>query len=804
MSSQARPDTVAPSAVAAAVLPVWTEVLEPRRLLATVSGTVFNDINGNGVLDTFEDIQAGISVFIDADGDRVQDSGETATVTDATGAFRFDGLAPGQYLIYAVPPTGQNQTTPGNSGALLRPSRYNIDIVFLDNGTLSDRERTIVETAAAKWESVLVGDLPDVADTPYGLIDDIRLEVRTFSEASGLLGFYQGGPLDNSGFDPQNPALYRSEEEGFLPYVGNLSLNQLALGNDEQTFQDTVLHEMGHALGFFDDMFFARGLTRGLSRGPFGGVQAGPDPQFIGANAVREYNEIFSRNGDSVPLENFGQASHWRESVFISELMDPFANGTFAPLSRVTVGAFQDLGYGVDYAAADFYEPETGLGSEQIPTVVGDDAFAGSVRPFEILAVVFENDDVLDRANFGHRKNTAPTIERLQAISVLNSITDPAEEAGRTIEIEAINPFDADSGIANDQVVTVVFWEETNGIPGLQSKGENQDQFIAIDDPAGRFRVQDTTDISQAGQIVTYYARAYDRLEVPSAIARTDVQLLAPVPVPAKPAVLTARPIDQDTIRLQWRDKSNTEQGFRVEVSPTGEFKGEEVVYIANRNVEFIEIDGAAAAQTLVARVRAFNATGSSAFTGRAAVTTLGAGEILVNARGTDIADGGTVTSGGFTPLTTDTALFGDALQANGSASATFSFDVPADGTYALFVHYPKNADASENVAVFVTTAEGAVGELTLDQSRGGGGFAFLGNVALDAGTNSVELRSDGGLVYADAIRLLPLGTDTRADVEARMASTAGVPPYRPYNTVFSMRELGTDGDNDNYLDLLA
>ena len=57
--------------------------------------------------------------------------------------------------------------------------------------------------------------------------------------------------------------------------------------------------------------------------------------------------------------ENFGPGSlngHWREGVFSHELMTPLL--TFnpdAPLSVVTVGAFEDLGYTVDYGAADPY-----------------------------------------------------------------------------------------------------------------------------------------------------------------------------------------------------------------------------------------------------------------------------------------------------------------------------------------------------------------------------------------------------------------------------------------------------------------
>ena len=50
--------------------------------------------------------------------------------------------------------------------------------------------------------------------------------------------------------------------------------------------------------------------------------------------------------------------SHWRESVFTNELMTGWAGpGTSLPLSTVTIGSLADLGYTVNYAAADPFIP---------------------------------------------------------------------------------------------------------------------------------------------------------------------------------------------------------------------------------------------------------------------------------------------------------------------------------------------------------------------------------------------------------------------------------------------------------------
>jgi hypothetical protein len=46
---------------------------------------------------------------------------------------------------------------------------------------------------------------------------------------------------------------------------------------------------------------------------------------------------------------------HWREETFFNELMTGFLGSPPSPLSRLTVASLADLGYGVDFGAADPY-----------------------------------------------------------------------------------------------------------------------------------------------------------------------------------------------------------------------------------------------------------------------------------------------------------------------------------------------------------------------------------------------------------------------------------------------------------------
>jgi protocatechuate 3,4-dioxygenase beta subunit len=74
--------------------------------LATISGTVFNDLNGDGNQDSGEEGLGGRTVWVDVDSDGELDAGEPQATTDANGDWSIDGLAPGTYLVRQLPGSG--------------------------------------------------------------------------------------------------------------------------------------------------------------------------------------------------------------------------------------------------------------------------------------------------------------------------------------------------------------------------------------------------------------------------------------------------------------------------------------------------------------------------------------------------------------------------------------------------------------------------------------------------------------------------------------------------------------------------
>ena len=81
---------------------------------AMLSGTVYNDQNGDGSEDGSDAGLAGWTVFLDANGNGALDAGETTTLTDAQGHYSFEVQPGNDYLVYVAPQAGWGETQPGS------------------------------------------------------------------------------------------------------------------------------------------------------------------------------------------------------------------------------------------------------------------------------------------------------------------------------------------------------------------------------------------------------------------------------------------------------------------------------------------------------------------------------------------------------------------------------------------------------------------------------------------------------------------------------------------------------------------
>jgi hypothetical protein len=207
---------------------------------------------------------------------------------------------------------------------------------------VGDVPQTVINASAAaaqRWTEIIVGDLPDVVDPAFGVIDDILVSVQ--------MGLLPDGSTDGDANTLANarPTAWRNGGMG-LPYRAEVGVDPADANRSDLV--SVMIHEFAHALGFPTTDSF-----QSYIEGAY----------FVGANAVREYRAIFGAAADpaGVPMEDGGGVGtaygHWAEDVFGNELLTGFITPGGNPLSRITVGAFADIGYTVDYAAADPYSP---------------------------------------------------------------------------------------------------------------------------------------------------------------------------------------------------------------------------------------------------------------------------------------------------------------------------------------------------------------------------------------------------------------------------------------------------------------
>lgn len=238
--------------------------------------------------------------------------------------------------------------------------------------------KSLFNAAAARWSRVITGDLPAVKvvddNGQTQVIDDLFIfaRVQTLPNPNTIA---RAGFFDIRVGNTGKPAFGNFSQDG-LPYAGQMTINSSFVNSPG--IGNTIAHEMGHVLGF--GSLWQRVGTYPLKVTGIGTA----DPRFLGSNAVREYNRIFGVTGTGVPLFERSKVtppdydgsygSHWRDDVFNNaamtvaassryfELMtaeyDPdttLPNGQPIPsyLSSITVGAMADLGYRVNYAAAD-------------------------------------------------------------------------------------------------------------------------------------------------------------------------------------------------------------------------------------------------------------------------------------------------------------------------------------------------------------------------------------------------------------------------------------------------------------------
>lgn len=220
--------------------------------------------------------------------------------------------------------------------------------------TMQPEYRAAFQGAADRWAGVVRAGLSDQQLTvPQdflgwmpafdGMVDDLLIVARDIE---------MDGPRGTLG----HAGALLTREFGGQAYFGVMEFDTADLERLAASGRlgQVILHEMGHVLGIG-----ANWALEGLVDDPL------TNPSYNGAAGMAAWHELGGTG--RVPLETTGGSGtaigHWRESTFDTELMTGYSDPAEA-LSRLTVAALVDRGYGVDLGAADPYAlpvPSAGL-----------------------------------------------------------------------------------------------------------------------------------------------------------------------------------------------------------------------------------------------------------------------------------------------------------------------------------------------------------------------------------------------------------------------------------------------------------
>jgi len=314
------------------------------------------------VLDSAGHPVAGVEVKFAVTGG----GGSVTSATDTTNTFGVAAVGSwtitlGANTLSATVTGGGITNNPITFHAAGVSGGFKIDLVFLS--TMTSAESAAFITAKARWEAAIYQPVSAYhvqlsagqcgAGSPA--IDSTNVtSVVIYASIIPIDGV--GGILGQAG-----PCVLRNSP-GFLPALGLMQFDVADVDTlvAHGMFDEVILHEMAHVLGYGT---IWGGSYLNLERNPCNGADpCSTDPHFVGAQATAAFLQVggsIYTGGAIVPVEDSGGLgtvdAHWRERVLKNELMTGYLNPGFNPLSVVSIGSMQDLGYTVNYGAADPY-----------------------------------------------------------------------------------------------------------------------------------------------------------------------------------------------------------------------------------------------------------------------------------------------------------------------------------------------------------------------------------------------------------------------------------------------------------------
>lgn len=242
-------------------------------------------------------------------------------------------------------------------------------------GNFTVAQEWAIAEAVKTWETIITADIPDLLltedlaevtyrGTTYSVdpdIDDITIVFVGFSQAENPDGTIIVG----------SSTVSTVRTGSVLPCVSAVGINNQAISDYWLDVYWLYMHEICHALGFYSVIWESDLRDDGpLSENALWSERNNGTPVFLGENALEEYRKIHP-NATSVPLETIQLSGSYGTHFLSSEFMDRanqeidfmvYNSGNASSLgwnvsiSSVVLGAMEDLGYSINYAAE--YQPD--------------------------------------------------------------------------------------------------------------------------------------------------------------------------------------------------------------------------------------------------------------------------------------------------------------------------------------------------------------------------------------------------------------------------------------------------------------
>ena len=228
-----------------------------------------------------------------------------------------------------------------------------------------------------KWGSVI--------STPQAYINSgssysIYIDVKFEDLATGILGSASPNSYEYFGNSASFGSTFTKTGTFRINTDYLVSMRNNIFSNGKNELYYTILHEIGHILGIGPYWTF-----NSISNRPMTSYVENSQTKYYytGVNALEAYKGYFpdiSNNFVGIPIEDNGGAGtanvHPEEDDardtsssdryingklhpgLYHELMTGWLNPIPAPMSKVTLGFLEDIGYNVDYSKAEYYDPD--------------------------------------------------------------------------------------------------------------------------------------------------------------------------------------------------------------------------------------------------------------------------------------------------------------------------------------------------------------------------------------------------------------------------------------------------------------